>query len=75
MPLAEVILWSRLKGRQLEGHKFRRQYSIEHFVIDFYSTELRLAIEVDGDSHYVQNAPFAEIGRDKTKLRSSMFNS
>ncbi|MDO8747889.1 MAG: DUF559 domain-containing protein [Candidatus Omnitrophota bacterium] len=26
MPLAEVILWSRLKGKQLEGCKFRRQY-------------------------------------------------
>ncbi|MCI0596493.1 MAG: endonuclease domain-containing protein, partial [candidate division Zixibacteria bacterium] len=28
MPPAEVILWSNLKGRQLAGYKFRRQYSI-----------------------------------------------
>ena len=63
MPLAEVILWSRLKSRQLQGYKFRRQYSLKHFVIDFYSTELRLAIEVDGDSHYVQDAPLADIER------------
>ena len=63
MPLAEVILWSRLKGKQLEGYKFRRQYSIKYFVIDFYSTELRLAIEVDGDSHYVQDAQLADMER------------
>ena len=63
MPLAEVILWSRLKSRQLQGYKFRRQYSLKHFVIDFYSSELRLAIEVDGDSHYVQDAPLADIER------------
>ena len=30
MPEAEVILWSRLKGRQLLGCKFRRQYSVDH---------------------------------------------
>jgi very-short-patch-repair endonuclease len=36
MPDAEVILWSRLKGRQLLGCKFRRQYSVGSFVIDFY---------------------------------------
>ncbi|MBI4743473.1 MAG: endonuclease domain-containing protein [Actinobacteria bacterium] len=56
MPLAEVILWSRLKSRQLGGYKFRRQYSVEYFVIDFYCPELKLAIEVDGDSHYTEKA-------------------
>ena len=56
MPLAEVILWGRLRGRQLGGYKFRRQYSVEHFVIDFYCPELKLAIEVDGDSHYTEGA-------------------
>ena len=55
MPLAEVILWSRLKGKQLEGYKFRRQYSVKNFVIDFYCPELKLAIEVDGDSHYTED--------------------
>lgn len=56
MPLAEVILWSRLKGKQIGGHKFRRQYSVQHFVVDFYCPELRLAIEMDGDSHYTKDA-------------------
>jgi very-short-patch-repair endonuclease len=56
LPLAEIILWDRLKGRQLEGYKFRRQYSVEDFVIDFYCPELKLAVEVDGDSHYTEDA-------------------
>ena len=56
MPEAEVILWSRLKGRQLLGCKFRRQYSVGSFVIDFYSVEVKLGIEVDGDSHFQPGA-------------------
>src|SRR5271154_5450317 len=56
MPDAEVILWSRLKGRQLLGCKFRRQHSVGAFVMDFYSPEIRLANELDGDSHYREGA-------------------
>ena len=33
------------------GYKFKRQYSIDHFVIDFYCPDLKLAVEVDGESH------------------------
>ncbi len=60
MPLAEIILWGRLKSRQLEGCKFRRQYSIENFVVDFYCPELKLAIEIDGNSHYIENARLSD---------------
>jgi very-short-patch-repair endonuclease len=52
MPLAERLLWSKLRNCQLENCKFRRQYSVDRFVIDFYSPEIRLAIEVDGESHF-----------------------
>jgi len=57
MPEAEVILWSRLKGRQLLGCKFRRQYSVGSFVIDFFSVEIKLGIELDGDSHFQSGTP------------------
>src|SRR5215510_10744821 len=63
MPSAESLLWSKLRRRQLLGYKFRRQYSVGAYVIDFYCTELRLAIEVDGDSHF-QNGSQA---RDKDR--------
>jgi very-short-patch-repair endonuclease len=56
IPLAERIVWEKLRGRQVEGCKFRRQYSIGAFVIDFYAPELRLAIEIDGDSHFRDGA-------------------
>jgi very-short-patch-repair endonuclease len=51
MPPAERLLWGRLRKKQLEGFKFRRQYSIGAFVVDFYGPGLKLAIEVDGASH------------------------
>ena len=52
-PRAEAILWCYLKGRQLREYKFRRQYSIGGYVVDFYCPCLRLAIEVDGPSHFI----------------------
>ena len=52
MPEAEIILWSKLKGKQIYGYKFRRQYSVGSYVIDFYCPKLKLAIEVDGMSHF-----------------------
>jgi very-short-patch-repair endonuclease len=49
---AEKKLWSRLRDRQMYGHKFRRQVSVGSFVVDFYCPSLKLAIELDGESHY-----------------------
>ena len=49
---AERALWRLLRGRQLAGHKFRRQHEFGGFVLDFYCAEVRLAIEVDGGQHF-----------------------
>jgi very-short-patch-repair endonuclease len=49
---AEIKLWSALRDRQLSGVKFRRQFSIGRFIIDFYSPEFKLGIEADGGQHY-----------------------
>jgi len=48
---AEVKLWSRLRDRQIDGLKIRRQHVVGHFIIDFYCAEARLCIEIDGDTH------------------------
>lgn len=48
---AEELVWRFLRNRQILGYKFRRQYSVDHFVIDFYCAELKLALEIDGGSH------------------------
>ena len=47
----EKILWHYLRDRRLLDCKFRRQYSIDQFVIDFYSPEIKFAIELDGSVH------------------------
>jgi very-short-patch-repair endonuclease len=57
MPPAETILWSRLRRRQLLGCKFRRQHSVGSYVLDFFSAEIKLGIELDGDSHFEPGAP------------------
>ena len=49
---AEAFLWTYLKNKQLSGYRFRRQYSIEKYILDFYCPALRLAVELDGDVHY-----------------------
>ena len=41
-----------MRNRQLAGIKFRRQYSIGRYILDFYSPEYRLGIEADGGQHY-----------------------
>ena len=48
---AEKTLWARLRDRQLEGVKFRRQQPIGHYVVDFVSLESRILIEIDGGQH------------------------
>ena len=48
--LAEKILWSRLRNKQ-QGFRFRRQYSIGNYIVDFYIPEIKLAIEIDGATH------------------------
>ena len=53
---AEKKLWSALQCSRLEGYKFRRQHSVGFFILDFYCPSQRLAIEVDGDSHFTDDA-------------------
>ena len=48
--LSEVILWKLLKNRSF-GVQFHRQVPLLNFIVDFYCHELKLAIEVDGNSH------------------------
>ena len=50
---AEATLWRILRNRNL-GYKFRRQHEIEVFIIDFYCAEVKLCIEIDGDTHLEQ---------------------
>ena len=59
---SEAILWRILKGKQIEGLKFRRQFGLGPYVLDFYCPEIRLCIELDGDVHKTyEQAQYDEI--------------
>lgn len=48
---AEGILWEKLKGKQLDGYKFRRQHPIGRYILDFYCHGGKIGIEIDGAYH------------------------
>ena len=51
LTLPEVLMWQTLRRRGLAGLRFRRQHPIGPYILDFYSDEFRLAVEIDGQSH------------------------
>jgi very-short-patch-repair endonuclease len=54
---AENFFWNKvLKNKKLEKFKFTRQKPLDHFIVDFYCTNLRLIIEIDGKIHDFQKA-------------------
>jgi very-short-patch-repair endonuclease len=68
---AEQVLWRVLRGRQIAGHKFRRQHPFGNYILDFVCLENKLVIEVDGGQHCSQSE-YDEI-RTK-KLQSAGFH-
>ena len=50
MTYCEKIVWLHLRRKQL-GYRFLRQYSVDHYVVDFYCPEMKLAVEIDGSVH------------------------
>ncbi len=51
-PIAcERILWSKIRNRQLGNYRFKRQYSVGKYIVDFYCAEVKLVIEIDGTTH------------------------
>jgi adenine-specific DNA-methyltransferase len=51
MSVTERRVWSRLRRKQLSGHKFRRQLSIGPYFVDFVCLSSRLVVEIDGPFH------------------------
>ena len=49
----EAVMWTLLKNRQIEGVKFRRQFGVGPYILDFYCPELKLGIELDGAPHFI----------------------
>jgi very-short-patch-repair endonuclease len=54
MTKSEACLWKyALKARKMKGYSFKRQRPILNFIVDFICIELKLIIEVDGYSHFL----------------------
>jgi len=69
MTAAEVVLWLMIKNRQLDGERFLRQFSIGHYVVDFYCHKHKLVVELDGEGHFTAE------GQAYDKARTEFLNS
>jgi len=78
MPKGEILLWQELKNKQFD-YKFRRQYGINNYVIDFYCPKIKLGIEIDGSTHHQNDQINYEEQRQKhiesKGIRLERFNS
>ena len=63
MTLPEVMLWKALRGNQIKGLRFRRQHPAGPYILDFFCTTLRLAVEIDGAAHDNE----AQIAHDRAR--------
>ncbi|MBN2107190.1 MAG: endonuclease domain-containing protein [Deltaproteobacteria bacterium] len=65
---AEILLWSKIKGKQLKGMQFYRQKIIGRYIADFYCAAAKLVVEVDGSQHYTDD------GRKSDAIRDAYMN-
>ena len=69
MTKEEIILWSRIRRRQIKKVQFYRKKPIGNFIADFYCPKEKLIIEIDGSQHYEKE------GIEKDKIRDEYFKS
>jgi len=69
LPQAEKLLWKKIRNRHLNGLRFRRQYGVLNYILDFYCPEYKLAIEIIGDVHGYSTRQRADLIR-KEKIES-----
>ncbi len=62
---AEIILWTKLRRKQMYGYDFHRQKPIDEYIVDFFCRDLMLAIEVDGYSHQFLEVQKKDVIKEK----------
>jgi very-short-patch-repair endonuclease len=67
---AERQLWSKLQHGNIGGYKFRRQHSVGPYILDFFCPSEMLAVELDGDSHFTDEA--IEYDSERTAYLNSL---
>lgn len=71
MSLPEVLLWQALRSQRV-GLKFRRQHGTGPYILDFYCSDARLAIEIDGEAHSRGDQPTRDAARDAFLAQSGI---
>ncbi|HVV02362.1 MAG TPA: DUF559 domain-containing protein [Verrucomicrobiae bacterium] len=61
---AEKLIWSWFRGRRFSGYKFRRQYPLGDYILNFFCLEARLNVEVDGFQHGMRDNKAVDAERD-----------
>lgn len=69
---AEQKLWQKLRHKQINDHKFRRQFVLGNYIVDFICLDKRLIVEVDGGQH-MDNVDY-DLHRDEW-LKSQNFKA
>ncbi len=62
-------VWQWVRNRRCCNQKFRREYPIPPYTVDFCCVELKLVIEVDGDSHFSEDGLEHDRRRDQFLTR------
>ena len=65
---AEAILWKGLKAKQLKDKRFRIQFSVGNYILDFFCPSEKLCVELDGETH------FTELGIERDRTRNQYLN-
>ena len=65
MTFSEVLLWNEIKNGQMMGYDFDRQRPIGNYIVDFYSKDIALALEVDGITHEDEQVRFNDAIRQQ----------
>ena len=61
-------LWQMLRNRRCRNQKFRREYPIPPYTVDFCCVSLKLVIEVDGEHHQTDEGRKRDQRRDQFLL-------
>ena len=67
MTEAEVILWNRLRKKQINNLQFYRQKPLGDYIVDFYCPIKKLIIEIDGGQHY-ENGEIIKKDKEREKF-------
>jgi very-short-patch-repair endonuclease len=64
MTPSEIALWRVLRANRFQGLRFRRQHPFGPYILDFYCDRVRLAVEVDGGFHHLEERRLQDAARD-----------